>query len=83
MTTTHQSVAVILSAGGAVLDREALADLPLGRVVRAEFAVGERAACAALTVAHRCSVTDLTVAVREWARARGWSVTIAPLVRGG
>lgn len=83
MAEPRWSVAVILSRGGAVLDARALGELPLARIVRAEFAAGERAACAALTLEHACSMGRLTDALRPWAGARGWSITIAPLVRGG
>ncbi|HKI95354.1 MAG TPA: hypothetical protein VJ992_08695 [Gemmatimonadales bacterium] len=77
----HHSVAVILSAGGAALDLSALGDLPLATVVHAEFAHGDRAACAAATLAHRVPRAELKAALGAWAAGRGWSVTIAP-VRG-
>lgn len=83
MAVVLRSVAVVLSTDGAVLDAEALGELPLGRVTHAHVVVGERAACAALTLEHDCSVTQLTTALRRWARSRGWSITIAPVVRGG
>lgn len=83
MEGRNQSVAVILSAGGAVLDLHALADLPGARVVRAEFAWGERSACAAATVEHDCSAAELARTLRPWAAGRGWSVTVAPLARPG
>lgn len=75
----HRSVAVILNVGGSVLDWGALGDVPQGRVVRAEFACGERAACVAATVEHECPPSELVVALRRWAAGRGWSVTVAPL----
>ncbi|HWP36127.1 MAG TPA: hypothetical protein VNL18_01110 [Gemmatimonadales bacterium] len=75
----RQSVAVILSVNGAVLDWDALADLPASRLIRAEFARGERAGCVAATLEHECEPADLTLALRRWASARGWSVTVAPL----
>jgi hypothetical protein len=73
------SVAVILSASGARLDLAALADLPVGRVVRAEFASGPSATCAAATIAHTQPRAELRAALGRWAGGRGWSVTIAPL----
>jgi sirohydrochlorin ferrochelatase len=73
------SIAVILSAGGARLDLAALADLPGGRVTRAEFAWGDAAACATATIEHRTSQAELRDALGRWAAGRGWSVTIAPL----
>ena len=75
----RQSIAVILSAGGAVLDLRALGDLPGARVVRAEFAWGNRAACVAATLEHECASEELLAALKPWAGGRGWSVTIAPL----
>jgi len=75
----RQSVAVILSAGGAVLDLHALSDLPRARLVRAEFARGGRAACVAATLEHDCGSRELLAALRPWASGRGWSVTVAPL----
>jgi RecG-like helicase len=80
METPHASVVVILSAGGAQLDLAALHDVPRGRVVRAEFARGERAACVAVTLEHECSARELLGVLRPWASGRGWSVTVAPLV---
>jgi len=79
MVESHSSIAIILSAGGATLDLGALDDLPLARLVHAEFARGERAACVAATLRHECDVTELVKALRPWATGRGWSVTVAPL----
>jgi len=70
---------VILSAGGAQLDWRALGDLPGARVLRAEFAWGDRAACVAATLEHECESRELLAALRPWASGRGWSVTVAPL----
>ena len=75
----HQSVAVILSVSGALLDWDALADLPSARLVRAEFARGEHAGCVAATLEHDCDSADLAADLRRWAAGRGWSVTVAPL----
>lgn len=75
------SVAVILNTNGAPLDLVALQSLPNARIVRAEFACGESAACVAATLEHECSARDLLEALRSWASGRGWSVTVAPLTR--
>jgi len=75
----ERSVAVILSVGGAALDRRALEDMPLATVIRAEFAWEEHAACVAATVEHECPAMELARALRPWAAGRGWSVTVAPL----
>lgn len=77
----NQSIAVILSAGGAALDLAALADLPIGTLVRAEFAHGERAACVAATLEHECDASDVLRRLKPWAAGRGWRVTVAPLTR--
>ncbi|OGU03932.1 MAG: hypothetical protein A2W29_01650 [Gemmatimonadetes bacterium RBG_16_66_8] len=75
----YRSVAVILNLNGAVLDWEALGDLPSARLLRAEFACGERAGCVAATLEHECDTVALATALRRWAGGRGWSVTVAPL----
>lgn len=55
------------------------------RVVRCEFAEGERAMCAALTIEHSGTVGDLTHALTQWARRESQThdyavrVTVAPL----
>ena len=82
METRNQSIAVILSAGGAVLDRAALADVPGATIVSAEFASGERAQCVAATVEHEGDARALLRSLKPWAAGRGWSVTVAPLPRG-
>ncbi len=75
------SVAVILNTDGVKLDLKALQNLPKARVVRAEFAHGELAACVAATLEHECSLRDLMAELRPWAAGRGWLVTVAPLTR--
>ncbi len=74
----RSSIAVILSTGGAVLDLEALTDMPQARVVQADVATGEKAACVAATLEHECSQNELREALKVWAAGRGWSVTVAP-----
>lgn len=76
-----QSIAVILSVGGAHLDLTTLGDVPMGTIVRAELAAGERAACVAATVEHEGDSADLLRCLKPWAAGRGWSVTVAPLPR--
>jgi hypothetical protein len=75
----RRSIAVILSTGGAELDLPALGDLPSARVVRAEFARSEHAACVAATLEHQCPIGELVSVLRPWAAGRGWSVTVAPV----
>ncbi len=83
MGKTRRSVAVILSVGGADLHGGALGDLPGARLLRAEFALGERAACVAATVEHECETAELLRLLRPWAAGRGWSVTVAPVAGPG
>ena len=83
MPAKHASVAVILNAGGAHLDLTVLGDVPGARVVSAEIAWGEQAACVAATLEHECDVRELAEQLRAWATGRGWSVTVAPLLRPG
>lgn len=80
---TFRSVAVILSVQGAELDVQALDGLPCATVLRAEFARGERATCAAATLAHDVARPELHSALSAWAAGRGWSVTIAPVHGSG
>ncbi len=72
-----------MSAGGAHLDIGTVRDIPVGTIVRAQIAVGDSAACVAATVVHECETIELARALRPWAGARGWSVTVAPLTNGG
>ena len=83
MRKQRAAVAVILSAGGAALDLEALRDLPGATVVRAEVAAGDRAVCVSATLEHDCGLAELRAAVRVWAGARGWVVAVAPLAQPG
>ncbi len=76
---SSRSIAVILSAGGAELDLESLSEIPRARLVRAEFARGERAACVAATLEHDCPSGELLSVLRPWASGRGWLVTVAPV----
>ncbi len=79
MKPLRQSVAIILSVGGATLDSAALQRIPMATLVRAEFATGERAACVAATLAHECDTTELARELRQWAASWGWTITVAPL----
>ncbi len=74
-------MAVIVSAGGVVLDDRALRDIPLGRVLATDFAVADLASCVAVRLRHDCSRAQLRSGLRRWASARGWSIAVAP-VRG-
>ncbi|MEE8134855.1 MAG: hypothetical protein V3T56_07345 [Gemmatimonadales bacterium] len=79
MPSSTSSLAVILSAGGRPLDLQALQDMPLARVIRAEIAEGDNTACVTATVHHQCDRSEFRKRVRAWASDRGWQVTVAPL----
>jgi len=72
------STAVIISAGGAVLDDRALRDIPCCEAITADFVVADSACCVALRVSHECSREQLREWLGAWARARGWSLAVAP-----
>ena len=77
------STAVIISAGGAVLDDRALRDIPGCDAIEADFVVADSACCVALRVSHECSREQLREWLGAWARARGWSLAVAPDPRSG
>ncbi len=78
MSATNLSVAIIVSAGGAVLDHWAVSEMPECRVMGADFEASDTACCAAVRLSHRCSRAELQRGLRTWAAARGWSVAVAP-----
>ncbi|HEX9631610.1 MAG TPA: hypothetical protein VGA02_04015 [Gemmatimonadales bacterium] len=76
----HRSLIVLLgSRNRAPLEPAALASALGVRLLRAEWAEGETAVCAALTLAHGVPVARLRAAVGAWAGENGWRATIAPL----
>jgi hypothetical protein len=77
MAFPDQSIVIIVSAGGAVLDEAAVRDVPGGRLVEVDIAAAEVGWCAALRMAHDCPREELGRALRAWAGARGWSVAVA------
>ena len=83
MDSNLTSVAIILSAGGVVLDSRALRDLPLARLLEVDFAVAELATCVAIRLEHACSREELRRGLNSWASARGWSVAVAPVRMSG
>ncbi len=78
MSPTNLSVAIIVSAGGAVLDDWALREMPECRVIGADFEASDTACCVAIRLSHQCSRAELQHGLRSWAKARGWSVAVAP-----
>lgn len=79
MKTIQSSVAVILARNGRGLDLAALSDLPMARLLRAQFAWGDTNTCVAATIEHECSTDELARELRPWADKRGWAVTVASL----
>ena len=74
----HESLVIVLSAGGAALDADALASLPAVAVtwVRVEREGGS--ACLAARVRFGERPEDFRDRIRQWGAARGWAVTVAP-----
>ena len=65
MPGKRSSVAVILCRVGTELDLSSLGDLPSSRVLRVQFASGDRTSCAAATLEHDCSTNELAAALRD------------------
>ena len=77
----HESLIVILSAGGVRLERDALDGLG-GTVVTWVRIERERdAACLAARVQHTEPPEDFRDRARRWGAARGWAVTVASRTR--
>jgi hypothetical protein len=74
----HESVVVVLAAGGAVLERDALDALEGTVVTWARVEREGAVACLAARVRHTDPATEFRVRVRHWGAARGWAVTVAP-----
>ncbi|HEY6809240.1 MAG TPA: hypothetical protein VI160_10690 [Gemmatimonadales bacterium] len=74
----HESLVIVLSAGGAILGPEELASLPGASVTWARFEREGSAACLAARVRHDDPLPDFRSRLRGWGASRGWSVTVAP-----
>ena len=66
-----------------MLDDRALRDIPCCEAITADFVVADSACCVALRVSHECSREQLRESLGAWARARGWSLAVAPNPRSG
>jgi len=73
----YESVVVVLSAGGAILERDALDALLETTVTWCRIEREGRVACLAARVRHPDPVIEFRVRVRQWAAGRGWGVTVA------
>jgi len=74
----HESLVIVLSAGGAHLAPDALDALEASHVRWARLEREGDAACLAARVRHADRQEDFRARVRRWGAARGWSVTVAP-----
>jgi hypothetical protein len=83
MVSCNLSIVILVSAGGSLLDRLAVRNVPGSRIVEADFAAAETVCCAALRLSHECTREELQAGLREWAGARGWSVAVAPCPESG
>lgn len=81
MQTVGVAVAIIRSAGGAVMSVEQLRALPDATVLKAEVTRIRRSACAALVVRYEGPRGVWLSRLCRWAAARDWIVTVAPRVR--
>jgi hypothetical protein len=73
----HESLVIVLSTGGSLLDGSALGTLTDVRVLWVRVEREGEAACLAARVLHRDSPDEFRGRVRRWAGARGWAVTVA------
>jgi len=74
----HESLVIVLSAGGAQLAHDALDELEASSVFWARLEREGDAACLAARVRHADRPEDFRARVRRWGAARGWSVAVAP-----
>ncbi|HXF96257.1 MAG TPA: hypothetical protein VNI61_09175 [Gemmatimonadales bacterium] len=74
----HESLVIVLSAGGAALERDALEAMTGTTVTWVRVEREGRAACLAARVRHADPPEDFRARVRRWGAARGWAVTVAP-----
>ena len=74
----HESLIIILSAGGSPIDVDTLAGVTGGEVTWQRLEREGMAACLAARVRHRDQPIELRARLRRWGAARGWGVTVAP-----
>jgi len=73
----HESLVIILSAGGSPLDGRSLCALADVAVVWARVECEGSAACLAARVRHGDPPDAFRDRVRRWGAAQGWAVTVA------
>jgi len=74
----HESLLVVLSAGGSPLSVESLDELSGIVVTWSQEEREAEAACLAARVCHDDPPAEFRDRVRRWGRARGWAITVAP-----
>ncbi len=74
----HESLVIILSAGGSPIDADTLGAVAGVEVTWQRFEQEGTAACLAARVRHRDQPVELGARLRRWGAARGWGVTVAP-----
>jgi hypothetical protein len=74
----HESLVIILSAGGSPIEADTLADVAGVEVTWQRLEREGVAACLAARVRHRDQPVELRARLRRWGAARGWRVTVAP-----
>jgi len=79
----HESLVIVLSAGGSPLDGESLGALADASVVWVRVEREGSAACVAARVRHGDPPDAFRDRVRRWGAARGWAVTVASRCRLG
>jgi hypothetical protein len=77
----HESLLVVLNAGGSPLTDECLVSLPGAQVTWMRVEREGEVACVAARVRHRDAPDQFRGRVRRWGAARGWAVTVAPCGR--
>lgn len=74
----HESLVIILSAGGSPIAPDTLTDVAGVEVTWQRLEQEGMAACLAARVRHREQPVELRARLRRWGAARGWGVTVAP-----
>ncbi len=77
----HESLVIVLSAGGSPLDGASLEDLAHVTVAWVRVEREGNAACLAARVRHADPPDRFRDRVKSWGAARGWTVTVAPARR--
>jgi len=73
----HESLVIVLSAGGSPLDAASLDALADACVVWVRVEREGSAACVAARLRHGDAPDQFRDRVRRWGSARGWAVTVA------